>query len=204
MLSCSAAVPSRASTTPSGSPWSGRSTTPTSWRCTRTATAARVYGRPSDVWAGGGGGSPPPPPAPREARPPASTSTRQTGPAERLVIVAEPQDALDGGAHAAIDRGDRQRLGDVLGVLVRTGAGRLLELRQRARVAGLAHVVGPAAVGAGVLDGEAVQQVVRAAAARQLDVHGAAGVVRVLALQDDDGRGGAPLDGGDPQAGTDE
>src|SRR3954463_667876 len=122
MRSCSAAVATRASSAPSGAPCTGRATTPPSRRCTRTATAARANGRPSDVHAGRRGGSPP-----------ASTSTRQTGPAARLVIVAEPQDALDGGAHAAVDRRDRQRLGDVLGVLVRPRAERLLELRQRAR-----------------------------------------------------------------------
>src|SRR4051794_5026370 len=125
MRSCSAAVATRASSAPSGAPCTGRSTTPTSRRWTRTATAARAKGGRPDGHAGGRGGSPP-----------ASTSTRQTGPAARLVIVAEPQDALDGGAHAAVDRGDRQRLGDVLGVLVRAGAERLLELRQRTRAAG--------------------------------------------------------------------
>src|SRR5947209_4193367 len=175
------------------SPRTGMSTTPMSSPWTRTATAARAYGRPSEAQAGASGSG-----APR------SRSMRRTGPAAagrwRSGIVAEPQEPLGDGARAAVDRGERERLGDVLGVLVRARAERLLELRERARAAGLAHVVRPAAGLARVLDRDAVQQVVGARAAGELHVHGAARVVRVLvALQHDDRRGGALLDRRDVQ-----
>src|SRR3954452_20894466 len=97
-----------------------------------------------------------PSPSPRTV----PTVVASAAPVEALTDVPEADQALHDAARAPVERRQGQPLEMVLGVRVRPGAERGLELRQARRPAGLAHVVVPAAGLARVLDCEAVEQVV--------------------------------------------
>src|SRR5207244_6387411 len=143
------------------------STTPIRRPCSRTATAAFAYGRPSSARSGGSG-----------AARPTSTSASQTGPAASA-IVSEPQGSLRCCAQLPVHVQEGNDRCDVLRIVVRAPAHRLLEAGEPTGGAGFAHVVALTTALAGVFDRVPVEQVVGACRARDLDVHHAARVVSI-------------------------
>src|SRR2546430_7725002 len=82
--------------------------------------------------------------------------------------VPEADDPLHRPLEGLLGGRERQPLEAVFGVVVRAGAEPLLELRQRGRASGVAHVVVLASVIARLLDGQAEEEVVGAGAPQRL------------------------------------
>src|SRR5919109_1311325 len=94
----------------------------------------------------------------------------------------------------------RQPLDVEVGVGVRQRPEPRLEVGERGRGAGLAHVVVAAAGGAGLLDGQLVEEVARARRPGQLLIHDASPVMSVRPLEHEDGGRRPTLVPGHPDA----